>query len=87
MSLCLEYLVQSSKWRVELGVWEVVFFPVPEEVVYPFLVYFGIVQIWPMYHSLDKKVWITIMFSPLQRESHSVPDMDFLLYLHLFCPI
>ena len=22
-----------------------------------------------------------------QRESHSIPDMDFLLYLHLFCLI
>ena len=26
MSLCLKYLVQSSKWRFELGIWEVVFF-------------------------------------------------------------
>ena len=26
MSLCLKYLVQSSKWRFELGIWEVIFF-------------------------------------------------------------
>ena len=39
MPLCLKYLVQSPKWRVELGVWEVVFFLVPEEIVYSF---FGI---------------------------------------------
>ena len=30
--LWLKYLVQSSKWRVEL-VWEVVFFAVPEQIV------------------------------------------------------
>ena len=38
--LCLKYLVQPSKWRVKLGIWEVVFFPVPEEIVYSFLVYY-----------------------------------------------
>ena len=27
-----------------------------------FLVYYGIVQIWPMYHNLDKRVWFTIIF-------------------------
>ena len=32
-----------------------------------FLVYFGIVQIWPMYHSLDKRVWFTIIFLPLKE--------------------
>ena len=63
MSLCLKYLVQSSKWRVELGVWEVVFLPVPEEILYSFLVYFRIV--YTMYHSLDKRVWFTIIFLPL----------------------
>ena len=57
-----KYLVQSSKWRVEIGVWEVVFFPVPEEIVNYFLVYFEIVQISSMYHSLNKRVWFTIIF-------------------------
>ena len=51
-----------------------IFFPVPEEIIYSFLVYFGILQIWPMYHSLDKRVWLTI--TPF-KESHSDPDMDF----------
>ena len=67
VSLYLKYLVQSSKWRVELGVWEVVFFPVPEEIVYIFLVYLRIVQIWSMHHSLDKRVWFTIIFLPLKE--------------------
>ena len=40
MPLCLKYLVQSFIWRVELGIWEVVFFFVPEEIVYSFLVYY-----------------------------------------------
>ena len=40
---------------------------VPEEIVYSFLVYFVIVQTWPIYHSLDKKVWLLIMFLPLKE--------------------
>ena len=52
VSLCLKYLVQSSKWRVELGIWEVKFFPIPEEIAYSFL----------MYYLLDKRVWFTIIF-------------------------
>ena len=27
-----------------------------------FLLYFGIIYIWPMYHSLDKRIWFTIIF-------------------------
>ena len=46
--------------QMELGVWEVVVFSVPEEIVYSFLVYFGMVQIWPMYHSLDKRVGLRL---------------------------
>ena len=41
--------------------------PVPEEIVYTFLVYFEIVQIWPMYHSSDKRVWFIIIFLPLKE--------------------
>ena len=48
--LCLKYLVQPSKWRVKLGIWEVAFFPVPEEIVYSFLVYYF----------FDKKVSFTM---------------------------
>ena len=43
------------------------FLPVPEEIVYYFLICFGIVQIWPMHHSLNKKVWLSIMFLPLKE--------------------
>ena len=34
--LCLKNLVRPSKWRVELGVWEVAFFPFPDEIVCSF---------------------------------------------------
>ena len=62
VSLCLKYLVQLFKWRLELGIWEVVFFPVPEVIVYSFLVYFGIVQIWHMYHSWEKRIGLRLSF-------------------------
>ena len=29
-----------------------------------------------MYHSLDKRIWFTMIFLP-HKESHSAPDMDF----------
>ena len=67
VSPCLKYLEQWSKWRAELGVWEVVFFTVPEQIVCYFFVYFGLVQIWKMYHSLDKRVWFTIIFLPVKE--------------------
>ena len=57
------------------------FFPVPEEIIYSFLVYFEILQIWPMHHSLDKRVWLTI--TPF-KESHSDPDMDFFCYVIIY---
>ena len=34
--LCLKYLFHPSKWRVELVVWEVIFFTVLEEIVSSF---------------------------------------------------
>ena len=43
------------------------FFPVPKEIIYCFLAYFGIVQIWPMYHSLGKSIWFAIIFLPLKE--------------------
>ena len=75
MILCLKYLVHSFQWTVELGVWEVVFFPVSVEIIYYFLLYFGIVQIW-----LCTTVWIRgfglrLSFTS-QRDSQSVLDMD-----------
>ena len=36
LSKTLKYLVFPSKWRVELTVWEVLFFPVREKIVYSF---------------------------------------------------
>ena len=60
MSICLKYLVELSRWRVEVGFWEVIFSLVPEEIGYSFLVYFGIGKIWPNYHSLNKR--ITFLF-------------------------
>ena len=81
MSVQIEkkYLVQSLKWRVELGVWEVVFFPVPEEIVYYFLVYFEIVQISSMYHSLNKRVWFTIILLS-RKESLTLFQIWFFYY-------
>ena len=54
-----------------------IFLPVSEEIVYYFLVYFGIVQIWNICHSLDKRVLVIDYVFTSQRESHSVPDLDF----------
>ena len=69
VSLCLKYLVQSSKWTVQLGIWEVVFFPVLEEIVYSFLVYYF----------LDKRVWFSIIssfyLSVLDMEFFAIPSL------------
>ena len=47
---------------------------------------FWIVYILPLYQSLDKRIWFTILFSS-QRELHFVPNIDFfLLNYDLFCP-
>ena len=70
MRLCLKYLVHLFKWRVGLGVWEVVFIPIPEEIEYSF------------FNFLFDVFWNSIndhLFT-FQRESHSVPDMDFFCY-------
>ena len=55
---------RSSKWRVELGVWEVIFSSYFRGNC---LFFFGIARIWPMCHSLDKRVWLSIMFLPLKQ--------------------
>ena len=46
---------------------EVVFFLVPEEIEYCFLVFFRTVQTSTMYHNLDNRVWFTIIFLPLKE--------------------
>ena len=81
MCLCLKYLVCPSKWRVELGVWEVVSFPVPGEIVYSFFNFFFDI-FWDtinlLYVSLlgEEDLVYDYLFTS-QRESHSVLDMDF----------
>ena len=40
-----------------------------------FLINFGIVYIWPIYQSLNKKIWFTILFLSSQRELHSVREI------------
>ena len=46
----------------------------------------GIMLIWPLYHSLETRIWFLITFFTSQRESHSVPDMGFLLTFNYFVP-
>ena len=45
-----------------------------------FLINFGIIYIWPIYQSLDKRMWLTILFF---REFHSLQNIDFLSKLWL----
>ena len=89
---CLKYLVCRSKWWVKLGVWEVVFFPVPEEIVYSFFnflfdIFWKSIKL-VYVSSLEKSIWFTVTFLPL-RGSLTLFQIwfFFLLYLHLFCPI
>ena len=49
-----------------------------------FLINFAIVYIWPIYQSLIKKIWFTILSS--QREFHSVPNIELFAKYHLLCP-
>ena len=68
------------------GLGSLIFFIVPEKIVHSFLnfllIYFRIVYIWTMYHSLDKRIWFVIIFLPL-KGSHSVPNMDFFVKFSL----
>ena len=89
MCLCQKYLVHLSKWRVWLGVWEVVFFPVPEEVVcFSFNIILDI--FWAKYKfglcikNLGEEGFVVYdyLFTS-QRESHSLPDRDFFATLLL----
>ena len=48
-------------------------------------IYFGIAYIWPMYHSLAKKIWFIVIFKPL-KESHSGLDVDFYYNFTYFVP-
>ena len=69
-------LSSPFKWRAEVGAWEVsLFFVIPEEFVCSFLVYFLIyfflVDIWPMCYSFNKRIWFTIIFSLSKRVASS----------------
>ena len=46
-----------------------------------FLIYFVIAYIWPMSHSLDKRICFTIIFLPPRG---NVPDMDFFCYIFTY---
>ena len=48
------------------------------------LINFAIVYIWPIYQSLIKKIWFTILSS--QRDLQSVPNIDLFAKYHLLCP-
>ena len=79
--LCQKYLVYPSKSRNQLGVWQVVFFPDPEEILYFFNILFDI--FWDSTNSacvskLGEKGLVYKYLFTSQRESHSVSDMDFL---------
>ena len=91
MCLCLKYLACPSKQRVDLGVWEVVFFSVTQEIVYSFFNFFfdvfwnGINLAYTNLSELEEEYLVPDYFFISQRESPFVPDMDFfLLYLNLF---
>ena len=84
MSLYLKYLVHLSKWRVELGVWEVIIFSCSRG-NHIFLLWSVLdmcrFSIWSTYHSLDRGGGGGLVYDyPFQRESHSYPDMDFFCY-------
>ena len=58
--LCLKYLVHTSKGRVEIVV------------LFPSLINFGIVHIWPIYQSLNNRICFTILsfFHPKESCVH-----------------
>ena len=86
LSKTVKYLACPSKWRVELTVWEVLFFPVPEETAYSFFNFlFDILELYKF------SLWVSqfgnkdLIFDYIftsQRDSHSIPDMVFLLTLN-----
>ena len=84
LSKTVKYLI------VELTVSEVVFFPVSEEIVYSFfsfsfLIFWNSINL--VYVSqLGNEDLVSDYIFTSQRESHSVPDMGFLLTFNYFVP-
>ena len=79
MCPCLKYIVHPSKWRVELGLWEVIFSPVPEEIVYSFFnflfdIFCNSLNLAYVLQLGSEYLIFNHLFTP-QRESHSIPDM------------
>ena len=87
MCLCLKYIVRPFIWRAELGVWEVVLFPVPGKIVYSFFnflfdIFWNSINL-AYVSRLGEEDLVYNYFFASQRESHSVPDMDFFAILSL----
>ena len=84
LSKTVKYLACPSKWRVELIVWEVLFFPVPEEIACSFFNFlFDILELYKFglwVSQLGNKDLVYDYIFTSQRESHSIPDF-FISYL------
>ena len=67
--LCLKYLVHSAEWRVERRAWKIIFFVHFRRnlLSVSFFIYFEIVSIWHMYHSFNKRIFVTITFLPFKE--------------------
>ena len=82
MGLCQKYLVLLSKWRVSLGVWEVIFFLFQRELYVlssiSFLIYFGLnLNLVYVIKLGEEGVVVEDYLFTSQRKSHSVPDRDY----------
>ena len=86
MCLCLKYLIHPSKWRVELVVWKVLFFSVPEEILYSFfnflLIFWNSINLAYVSQLREEDLISDYLFN-FQRESHSVSDMYFFAILSI----
>ena len=86
MCLCLKYLIHPSKWRVELVVWKVLFFSVPEEILYSFfnflLIFSNSINLAYVSQLREEDLISDYLFN-FQRESHSVSDMYFFATLSI----
>ena len=85
VSKTVKYLACPSKWRVELTVWDVLFFPVPEEIAYSFNFFFDILELYKFglwVSQRGNKDLVSDYIFTTRRESHSIPDMVFLLTLN-----
>ena len=86
MCLCLKYLVLPSKKRAELGVLEVVSFPVPGEIVYSFFnfffdIFWNSISLTQILH-FGKENLVYDYFFTSQRESDF-----FAIPSHIFFPL